>query len=186
MWILGWNSWGTTALSFTNFTAFQSAMKYNHYLVLGGDRNGWTLQPCCLSPMCLMSILGSHNGLVWSIVGHCHGSRARQLRCWWDTRCMRQKGGGGTSLLVYRSCLLSARHLADFTVMSLVPGLGRQTDKVTIRQQGPSGKMDATRAECCQDHRVNKETSKGTFKSSIQATDRSCHCTDTQGTNYQC
>ncbi|KAA8589659.1 hypothetical protein FQN60_013024 [Etheostoma spectabile] len=30
-----------------------------------------------------------------------------------------------------------ACHLAAFTVMSLVPGLGRQTDKVTIRQQGP-------------------------------------------------
>lgn len=93
----------------------------------------------------------------------------------------------GTSSLVYHSCLLPTRHLTAFIVMSLVLGLGRQTDKVMIRQQAPSGKMDKTRKECCPDWMgVNKETSKGTFKPSIRATDSLCHKTDTQRTNYQC
>lgn len=84
---------------------------------------------------------------VWSISGYCHGWRACPLLR--HRKQINPEKAAGTWTLLYRSCLLSAPHSEDFTIMSQGPGPGRQTDKVRMGQHGPSDKMDKTRGERC-------------------------------------
>lgn len=90
--------------------------------------------------------------------------------------------------LVYCSCLLSASHLAAFTAVSPVPSPAGRTDKVTIKQQGrPEVKWTRRAGNAVQIGRELKgRQRRGRSSHQYDPADRSCHCADTQRTNYQC
>lgn len=101
-----------------------------------------------------------------------------------------KKRDAGTSPLVCRSCLLSARHLAPPTRCPLcTPRPGRQTDGVTIRQRGLRELYKRTRhvenaAQIVQE--LTRRQARGRPGHQYGAADSDCHCADTHSANYQC